>query len=300
MSIYINGMKELDRKSKGDSLRYRTRWDLDHKKESEAYNLLQERINSAKHAETNQPKPINWKRRVGIAASILIAMVSLSILYLTTGQEDVKWIEVIALYGEQKEVQLPDGTLVNLNAGSTIHYPEKFNGPCRSVKLNGEATLYVVKDARHPFVVNAAGIDVKVLGTRFNISSYADDPMVIVTLVEGSVSVSKQTDNSVKEPLILQPNEQLVYKRGCGAINVTQVDAILATSWNNNQLIFENIPFEQVIKKLERRFNVTISVNEPQIKCKHYTGKFLNNESVDEILQLIMINSTFDYTITNN
>ncbi|RDC55918.1 FecR family protein [Pedobacter chinensis] len=154
--------------------------------------------------------------------------------------------------GEQMQVILPDGTLVFLNAESSLQYPTSFiKQPERKVFLTGEGYFEVAKDKFHPFIVKTEQQDVEVLGTHFNINSYTNESNVKTTLLEGSVKVS--SDQQTK---ILSPGNQAINTNG--NINLGKVDTELAVAWTNNNFVFDVLNIKEIMRMLERWYNVEV------------------------------------------
>lgn len=184
--------------------------------------------------------------------------------------------------GERASLRLSDGTLVWLNSGSRLEYPTHFATDNRQVRLEGEAYFEVQRDEALPFIVQTNALDVKVLGTKFNVSSYEKEE-TIVTLKEGKVQVDC---NAGKESYILHPNEQIVYSESKGA-ELLQVDANRISSWTTGDLIFVNEPLEHIVKVLERRFNVKIKIENSVLVNKRFTCTVKQAERADQVLDLL-------------
>lgn len=155
--------------------------------------------------------------------------------------------------GEQTRVRLPDGTLVFLNAESSLKYPTRFAGMAkREVSLTGEGYFEVAKDKTHPFIVSTEKQAVEVLGTHFNINSYADEAGLKTTLIEGSVKVSGS--NSFK---ILKPGQQSILSPN-GNLLVAEADIETVVAWKNNQFMFDSENIQTVMRMVERWYNVEV------------------------------------------
>jgi transmembrane sensor len=185
--------------------------------------------------------------------------------------------------GEQTQVRLPDGTVVYLNAESSLKYPTSFaKATKRQVSLTGEAYFEVTKDKLHPFVVNADHQNVEVLGTTFNISSYADEPTVKTTLLEGSVRISQlETQNSK----LLVPGEQAIVDAQSLLTKTVKVDDVVA--WKNGYFMFNNETLENIMKKVARWYNVEILYKGDAVKQKTFFGSVSRFDHVSEILKLL-------------
>ena len=216
-------------------------------------------------------------------AAILIPLFLIAggYLYHTTAKSNMT--EVVVAYGEDKHLFLPDGSEIWVNAGSTVKYPNDFHGKERLVHLDGEAYFSVKKDESRPFVVRAKSLTVKVLGTKFNVKAYASDEKVIATLTSGRVEVITNTKTSKT----LHPNEQLIFNKATAAIEITEVLPSETDSWLNGQLIFDNVSLKEIIQTLERRFDITV-INKTNIPdTKLYAVKFLENENLDDIMNIL-------------
>lgn len=182
--------------------------------------------------------------------------------------------------GETYQVRLPDGSLVYLNAASSITYSAALmqNGK-RLVKLSGEAYFEVAKDKLHPFIVETNKQTVEVLGTHFNISSYADDETEKTTLLEGSVRVSA-TGNTK----ILKPGQQA--KLYGGKIQVNETDTDLAVAWKNNEFVVESEHIENIMKMVERWYNVEV-VYLGEKTNQRFSGKVSRFDKLSKVLEIV-------------
>ncbi|MCR4032868.1 MULTISPECIES: FecR family protein [Flavobacterium] len=193
--------------------------------------------------------------------------------------------EIKIPYGKTFKVTLSDGTMVNLNAGSSLKYPVQFiKGNKREVVLDGEAFFDVAKDKAHPFVVKTRGVDVKVLGTKFNVSSYKEDADINTVLIEGSVKLCDANDANKKTMLV--PGEKGTWNSNNNDIAVNQVDTRFYTEWINGEIVFRKTAFRDIIIKLERTYNVTIENNREDILDKKFNASFNKNiESIEKVLE---------------
>jgi len=191
---------------------------------------------------------------------------------------------------------LPDGTKVWLNAQSTVRYPETFAGLAeREVWLEGEAYFDVTEDKQHPFIVHAPEVNIRVLGTAFNVKSYAGDATVETTLVRGKVAL--ETDGAGGKKIELKPNQQAVFSHTSKDLALAEVETDRFTSWMNGSLVFEDSPVQDVIKALERWYGVTIHLQqESNLQCR-LTAR-IDKESLTETLDLLSSTAGITYTIT--
>ncbi|WP_281231593.1 FecR family protein [Flavobacterium gelatinilyticum] len=195
--------------------------------------------------------------------------------------------------GKTFKVTLSDGTVVNINAGSSLKYPVQFvKGHSREVVLEGEAFFDVAKDKAHPFIVKTRGVDVKVLGTKFNVSSYKEDLDIYTVLVEGSVSLS----DKVNQKAILVPGEKGTWNNKNAEIAVDKVDTRFYTEWVNGEIVFRKTAFRDIIIKLERTYDVTIENNRKDILDKKFNASFNKNiESIEKVLETMSKIQGFTY-----
>jgi transmembrane sensor len=203
-------------------------------------------------------------------------------------------------YGKTFKVTLSDGSVVYLNAGTTFKYPEQFvSENTRKVYLTGEAFFEVAKDEKHPFIVHSNEVHVEVLGTKFNLSSYEDDATTHCELVEGSVRLSESANS--ENNTVLTPNHKSTWDNKTKQFETKNVDVKLYTAWVYNELMFQNEPFEYIIKKLERSYGVNIKNNNSLLANQKFTGTIKIKESgVESILDLFKLDTPFDYSRNEN
>jgi ferric-dicitrate binding protein FerR (iron transport regulator) len=196
-------------------------------------------------------------------------------------------------YGQRSQVTLYDGTKVWLNSGTKLKFPVVFNTDTREVTIEGEAYFNVAKDVKHPFVVNSGKLKVVVLGTKFDVCAYADENVFSTTLEEGSVKVYNTENGKFMK---IKPGEQIVMDRKTDAFKHLHVDTDLYTSWKENLLKFDDATFEDVIKKMERWFDVRITVA-PGINTQERYTMTIKTESLREMLQLLSKTTKINYEI---
>jgi len=184
---------------------------------------------------------------------------------------------------ESKEywLTLPDGSVVHLNNGTRVIYPEQFVGDNRDVILDGEAYFMVAKDRRHPFVVHTLGGDVKVYGTEFNVCTRLQKTEVV--LVEGSVSV---TPTNTSYERMLKPG-QMATLSSFSTLNVEDVDVQPYVAWNTGSFVFDNIPMQQLMDVLSRWYGFSTEFRNPEAKAKHFTGELDRYGSIEPTLDAI-------------
>lgn len=181
--------------------------------------------------------------------------------------------------GQRAHILLPDGTKVWVNANSTLTYPSVF-GEERRVRLTGEAYFEVAKE-KAPFIVSTGRVDVKALGTEFNVFNYPAEPLA-VSLYEGSVRIYRPNQES--KGVVLKPDQQLVEKDHHLVVQALTDDAVM---WKEGLYAFDKQKMRNILKKLELYYEVKITVKDPLILEYEYTGKFRQWDGVMEVLRII-------------
>jgi len=260
-------------------------------------------------------KKLAWV--TGIAASLFIVWFVVFDSPRSTKADDAKAQNTISTKrGSKSKIQLPDGTEVWLNADSKITYNENFLGDIREVQLSGEAFFDVVRDETRPFIIHTNVIDVKVLGTTFNVRSYSNEKNTETSLIRGSVEISLRSSPDKK--FTLKPNDKLIVqnediktssektsneKRAnkpplltWGKINYEKNDSTAKEIlWVKNKLSFDKEPMEEIALKIERWYDVKVIIDE-RIKKEDFTGTF-EGESLQQVMEALQLSGKFRYTI---
>lgn len=203
-------------------------------------------------------------------------------------------------YGKRFEIKLSDGTSVHLNAGSTLKYPIKFiAGQRRQVFLTGEAYFDVSEDKKHPFVVSSSKLDVQVLGTKFNVAAYPEDPDITTVLVEGSVELVNTNVQLKFNPVKLEPGYKAIWDKQNAVVEQEVVDTDIYTGWISGKLVFKKIPFSKMLPKLERHFNVSIRNEYPELEREVFTATY-DIENIEEVLNSLNVDTPFEFSKHNN
>ena len=176
---------------------------------------------------------------------------------------------VVVPYGGIYSLVLADGTRVHLNSGSSLEFPSRFARERRTVRISGEAYFEVAGNAEWPFVVETGEMGVRVLGTEFNVKSYADEPGVQTTLVEGSVAILR----GGKAVRTLEPGEQSYYEKGAGSVTVERVDTEVFTAWKDGIFYFKDMPLEEILRTLARWYDVEVFYANAGVRGIVYNGK---------------------------
>ncbi|UGU14899.1 DUF4974 domain-containing protein [Sinomicrobium kalidii] len=202
-------------------------------------------------------------------------------------------------YGKRFQVELSDGTVVHLNAGTELRYPVRFPADeAREVHLKGEAYFNVSEDKEHPFMVSAEELDVKVLGTEFNVSVYPEDEVTDVILVEGSVSLSLH-EGEKEGVTVLSPGDKGTLYHTGKTMSVTQVSTNIYTAWMNGELVFRSMPFNDILKKLERHYNIEIENTNETLGKELFNASF-NEVPIDSVLSFFSDVHKIDFEIKDN
>lgn len=224
-----------------------------------------------------------------IAAILLLPLLATGITYyimksVMDRQDSVRMVECIVPDGKVYTITLPDSSIVKVNAGSILVYPEKFTKH-RDVFLNGEAYFTVSKDEKKPFVVKTTDMDIEVLGTIFNISSYADSDNSSATLERGKVNVSfKNVDET---SMILLPNEQVTYNRISRLIEKSTVKVSNTIAWIDGNLIIQSMSINEVIKVIERKYAMKVYLNSNDFNNERITMKITHKENIVEFMEVL-------------
>jgi transmembrane sensor len=306
---------------------------LQNEDDSSAKDTVSHIISMAENEDEPKPlliisEPRIKKRRTWMAAaSILIVAIGGWSWFgnKSSGAQEKKHEIIEAHNGSRTRSVLADGSTVWLNAGSKLYYENDFTGTTREIRLDGEAFFDIVKKTDHPFIVHTSGIDIKVLGTSFNVKSYPEDKTVETTLYRGSVKVFRH-EESEKKAIQLKPNEKLILSKeaaiaeenlsyqtktsspakAISAIStIAHIDSTkkenerIETAWVYNRLEFRGDNFEVLARKLERWYNVTIVFTDETVKELSFVGTF-ETETVEQAFRSLKVANTFNYKINNH
>jgi ferric-dicitrate binding protein FerR (iron transport regulator) len=199
------------------------------------------------------------------AAAVLLIVLGTALFY-NWPAAPVSYSTISNPSGQIKQVQLPDGSTVWLNAATTLRYANSFSQH-RQLQLDGEAYFKVTHDFGHPFTVESGGVHIRVLGTRFNVSSYAAASRTVVSLLEGKVSVMA----AEKELAILQPATQLEWNWTTKKATIKTIDTTAVVAWKAGRLQFQGQPLGEIVQTLERWYGVHIRFANPDLEqCRYY------------------------------
>ena len=286
------------------SLRYKTSYKLAEEEQRNLLdNLLTQQDAFERQKRIERYAPSKRYRTYKIAAIFLcIATLSFGIWAVVeesdhwsgaTHTTEVKMIEKTSSRGQKLTVKLPDGTVIKLNAGSKLIYPQEFTGNERNVSLYGEAFFEVVKNPDKPFVISTEGLKTKVLGTSFNVRSYPEEAEIKVAVLTGKVEISATNGNSS----VLLPAEMGIFEKDKTSISIDNYDFRKEIAWKDGVLYFEKDDFKTVIRKLEMWYGVKLEVEKGFEFKGLYSGEFRNNKPLEMVLEGISFTSGFNYQI---
>lgn len=224
--------------------------------------------------------------------------------------------EVSTRYGSRSKLVLPDGSKVFLNAGSKLTYDKSFDSQERIVRLSGEAYFDIVKNPSRPFIIQTASMNIRVIGTAFNVKCYPDEDLAEASLVRGSIEVMLH-DRSDK--IILKPNEKLTLHANRAEVSgkpvktlsraeappvlsigrMTQMpsdSSIVETSWIDNKLVFRSERFDDLAVKMERWYGVQIRFADESLREIRFTGIF-ERENISQALDALKLTANFSYSL---
>lgn len=232
-----------------------------------------------------------------VAAVLFIPLITFLFVYrdsfMPTGSE-IAYSEIYSPPGTRTMFYLPDGSSGWLNGGSYLGFPMEFKGKSRELVLRGEAYFDVLTDAKKPFIVSGTAIEVVAYGTSFNVQAYPDDQIVKVTLVSGSIEVSGKRDGGIQSFRTIKPDQMCIYDLGTSSYKITTVDANRIISWREGKLVFRNEPFKEVVKEINRWYNVNIIIKDEILETYVYLATF-QDETLDEVLKLLKRSAPIEY-----
>jgi ferric-dicitrate binding protein FerR (iron transport regulator) len=312
--------KEFDTAVKVMKLLLKTRKQVSNLHTEQELKELLAKIQDNEISLEDESSPAAWWWR---AAGIILLLISVSLVFyfaFKSKQTDlVAYNEVIVPLGEKAQIVLADGSHIWINSSSKIKYPVVFDKKERKVYLEGEAFFDITRNEKHPFIVYTPDLKVKVLGTSFNVKNYPNDKNAVTTVVRGLVSVESQKNEIA--PILVNPNENYVLntssakkdkisaepekqtdqlpKKVLPIIN-KKVNVEAITSWKDQMLIFFDEPLEEVALKMERWYNVKVHILDGELKKERYRGKFVNNETIYQVLEAIKFTTPISYKTKNN
>lgn len=264
----------------------------------EAYSRFLNRTRQTHQKEKTVKKLSLHKFFYGAAAVALLCLISFASYRTGTEQVKKQFAEMVveAPLGSKTRLYLPDGTLVWLNAGSTITYSQGFGVEERKLKLSGEGYFEVTRNKQLPFEITTKELQLKVLGTKFNFRNYPEDEEVSVSLLEGKVCLRNYLKNDTL--CYLEPDQKAILNKKNGKLMVSASEARYTAEWTNGFLFFDEELLPDIIKELERSYNVKIYIEDESLKTFRFYGNFVRKEqTIQEILEMLASTGKLEYRI---
>lgn len=232
-------------------------------------------------------------RYLSAASVLLLFLVGLKTFNINPFHK-VNWEMIATTNGMRDTVYLADGSRVILNGGSSLEIPDNFGKKNREIRFCGEAYFEIAKNPEKPFIVHSEGMDVKVLGTTFNVKAYPTDSVFEAILAEGHIRLTNQrTDKEIN----MLPNDKVIFNKQDESFLKTQVNALNEIGWMEQRYQFEAESFFEISKILERGFGVTFIIENKDMLSKRISAEFKKGESLKDIMQILSLSSSFEYTI---
>ena len=207
--------------------------------------------------------------------------------------QPMKYHTLAVPVGGEYHFTLADGTRVWVNSASEVRFPNCFSGGKREIYVKGEVYLEVARDEKHPFVVHAGENEVRVLGTRFNLTAYPDEQKVITTLVEGSVEF-RNNQSSIR----LKPGEQSVLDQETNNLEKQKVEVSIYTSWVSGTYEYERMPLSDITRQLSRWYDVQFVYESTEFSNHPFTGVVKRDQSLEEVLSIIEKTTNIKFKIS--
>ena len=286
--------------------------------------------NSLPLTEPTPLRRISRVARYSIAAAVLLTIGAVAWLYSSSiihnNREAIalRWLQKTTHPTKKDQLTLSDGTVVTLNSATTIKYPDHFGDSTREIYLEGEAYFDVSKDPLHPFIIHTDKMNIRVLGTSFNVKSYQSEPLGEASLINGSIEVT--LNDRPSDRIILKPKEKLIVLNNGTMKKTANPDpstsdtathkttrysltnltyfhntaaTVVETSWVENKLVFSEKDFIDLSGQLERWYGVHIQFANDRVKHYNFTG-FFEKETLPEALDALKMIEQFNYKITDS
>jgi transmembrane sensor len=234
-------------------------------------------------------------------AAMVVLAIGIPLLTFFLGRQNkggldpmVRYTNVIADKGQISKVILPDSSVVWLNSGTTLTYDHNFGYKNRELNLEGEAYVVASKNKDLPMIVASDNLKVRVLGTRFNVDAYSEEELIKVTLETGQIELLNSTVKRFR--VQMRPGQMAEFTRRTGNVEVRDVRSQNYTNWKNGELIFIDTPMDEVIRRLERKFDIETEVRNRNFYKSVFNATF-KSESLKEILDYIQYSCTVSYQL---
>lgn len=195
--------------------------------------------------------------------------------------------QIVVPFGQRHQVLLSDGSVIHLNAGSKLTFPAEFSGKTRVVYLKGEGFFEVNNNPKLPFIVKTDHIDIKVLGTTFNVSAYDDENIVSTVLVEGKVNVSQKDKLLSNDEFVLSPGQGCFYSDVSGKSVVKNVDVNCYASWKDGFYIFKDVPLSEIVNRVHKYYNFSIYIEGDKLANTMISGKLVLSNDITSVMKYL-------------
>jgi transmembrane sensor len=264
--------------------------------EDELIEKIWDQSNSSRKYNFHSNRKQRWNQLFKVAASLSLIAIFYFLLRtnpadLTVDQVSYRQVEKKNISGQKSTIHLSDGTVVWLNAESTLSYAKPFKKDLREVTLNGEAYFEVARDANRPFVVHIQGTQVHALGTAFNISSFNKDAKKVIALTEGKIRIIHGDVSQV-----LNSGWIAEIDKNLNQIESYEGNVFDAIAWTKNILLYKNASGKEIFARLQSWYGIHIKIEGKPDKALKFTGSF-NNEYLKNVLENLVVEDKMSYEI---
>jgi len=303
--VHLNSWKAAEKSNLAAYNDYKEIWNHSNRLALPSQIDLSGSLKITRHKAGIKNREIKWMSLMRQIAAVFV----LSVIFATTynlvkkpvtlmKKEVVVFQEVRAAFGTQTRLELPDGTMVSLNSGSTLKFPTTFgNSKTRLVYLSGEGNFKVAKNAQQPFIVDINKLQVRVLGTTFNVEAYPGNATITVALIEGKVLLQQMCNEKISDLMEMKPNQVACFRKLENKIEwIAERDLAKYTAWTEGKIIFSNDPVNTVIQKLQNWYNVDIELSDKKLENYRFTGTFID-EPLEQVLSILNLTSQMQYKV---
>ena len=266
----------------------------------EAFRVFQERVAMAQEDKNIHLKDLfRWKKWTGYAAMLALICIMTFFAY-HQGKHNVSSsfadIQVEAPMGSRTKALLPDGTIVWLNSGSKLTYSQGYGLNDRKVSMSGEGYFEVKHNEKLPFCVNSQNLRVNVLGTQFNFRDYPDDKEAEVILDKGSVKLDNLTNTGNSQLMV--PGQKVILDKKSGKMITEECEINIVSQWTQGLITFDNATLDEIAKRIERSYNVTVHIRSKAVGKYRFNGDFVRQEqSLQEVLDALAATGHLHYQL---
>lgn len=255
-------------------------------------------INHKIKPKTKRFRLTRWSAAVAVAFVVLCSGLVYT-LFNSQTIHDINFVEHYSPIGEVNSITLPDGSIVETNSTTVLVYPDDFGKNTRTLYLTGEANFKVIRNEKIPFIVKSKGFSTTALGTEFNIASYPNEDLYKATLISGSIKVNEDADTGFEQ--ILDVSQQFVYNRDTNIKFVHDINLEDETAWQRGEMMFRGVTIREIIRVLERNYNVVFHYSSKKNIEDKYNFKFKKDTSLVQVLEVIKnVADNFNYKLTDD